>query len=222
MKIYPVIHFKDEEQTLFNAAMAARLGCPGVFVIDMNGRNVDRALQTASDIQRLYPALDVGFNFLGYTPVNALRLSVNAGLRATWTDNCVTHTRVQPAGIHVYPVKDDLAKVPNHKFYGAVAFKYQPTESNPGLAATRMIELGGIPTTSGAATGVAVDIKLLQTIRDAIGESAPLALASGISASNAPAIKHLVSHGLVASSITDDVTELISEAKLIELLKACE
>lgn len=224
MRLFPVIHYLTDAQAMQNARIAADLGCAGVFVIDMHRARPKEALQCALDIAKQLPQLAVGANHLGFTGFAGLERNVKAGLGMTWTDECVTHTQhVQPNDPGLERLVKTLKAEPSHQFFAGVAFKYQPDELNPGLAAKRVLELGGVPTTSGPATGRSAALDKLREIRQAIGPDARLAVASGVTPENAAQFKGLVSDVLVATSVTstDGANTLIRE-KLEALVQAVQ
>lgn len=222
MKIYPVIHYLSDEQAQHNAALAARYGCAGVFLIDMQRRYPKEMLPCALAIADKYPDLKVGVNHLGFTGFAGLERNIKAGLPMSWTDECVTHTQhVTENDPGLDRLKKALASSPGHEFFAGVAFKYQPDEKNAGHAANRILQLGGVPATSGPATGRSAALEKLQEIRSAIGPDARLAVASGVTADNIGQLRTLVTDILVATSITaTDGSELFVAEELLKLVLA--
>ena len=156
-------------------------------------------IRIAQDIKALHPKLKVGVNFLGWKAERALEESLAAGLDATWTDS----PEVDSSGCCA--PADSIAKTldqnPGHLFFGSVAFKYQPDEPNPPLAALNAAKLGMIPTTSGSATGSPPSANKLSSMKSALG-TGPLAAASGIDPSNVGVLGAHLTHILVSTGIS--------------------
>lgn len=213
--VWPVIHLKEGavDLALDNAAIAHRCGCAGVFVIDMEGDN-QQVVPTAKRIRQAHPTLKVGVNLLGVNPLMVLSQSLAAGLDATWTDSPgVTSRNVSSMA---QAIADLLKDHPDHQFFGSVAFKYQPAESDPSAAAHAAARLGMVPTTSGAATGAAPAESKLAAMREALG-GRPLAVASGITPENVEVLGPYLTHILVATGVSDTFHEL-SAPKLQALM----
>jgi uncharacterized protein len=187
-QVWPVIHLAGRELALKNAAIAARCGAAGVFVISMDGRD-DDIDPVAAEIKAEFPDLKVGVNYLTLPASVALIRSMVLGMDATWSDkpgvrsDRITDGAFETAGL--------LAARPQHLFFGSVAFKYQPVDTDPGAAATSALQLGMIPTTSGEATGQAPAVAKLRGMRNALG-AGPLALASGVTPERLSAAMHAV------------------------------
>lgn len=212
MKILPVIHFIDETTTLKNVEIAFAENSYGIFLISMEGN--DRPLiPLAKKIKKIYPNKVIGINLLSLPALEALNLSLEAGLDATWTDGSgVTSQAVSLQAKQI----ETVLKQTQHEFYGSVAFKYQKVDPNPPVAAQKALALGMIPTTSGEATGVAADLGKISNIRQLIGTQ-PLALASGLTPENIHQYKSLITHGLVSTGISEDFYNF-SQTKLKQLM----
>ncbi|WP_087863513.1 hypothetical protein [Comamonas thiooxydans] len=218
MHIIPVIHYLDDQQAIQNATLAYKLGCSGVFLIDMTCTQQAATLKCAGVIRDLFPALAVGVNQLGVPPAVSVEQSAAEKLDMTWTDKCLTHTGNRHA-LSLDQLVRSVQKARPHLAFVGVAFKYQEFEPAPGLAAADAHKYGLIPTTSGPGTGQGVDHKKLEEIRIALPADAPLALASGITAANIASYRPYVTHALVATSVTsDDGSEQIIESALAELM----
>lgn len=213
--VWPVIHLLNVELAIANADIAVRCGCEGVFVIQHDGRDheVD---PVAKQIMERHPTLKVGVNYLSMTADLALEKSLALSAHATWVDNAgVTSRGASPMA---EAISRRLKEHPNHLFFGSVAFKYQRHEPEPGLAALEAVRLGMIPTTSGAGTGMAPEAKKLFDMRQQIGETAPLAVASGITPDNVYELGRFLSHILVATGVSLDFHTL-DEATLARLVQ---
>lgn len=220
-KVLPVIHYLSVQQALDNAALAKRCGCPGVFLISMDGRD-DELDQAIMAVKYRNPDLYVGANFLSQTPLKALHRSLELGIQATWVD----YAGVSGFGPNQQAL--DIAKVldanPGHDFFGAVAFKYQPVEKFPVEAAIVAAKQGMIATTSGAKTGHAPDPAKLRGMREGLNRAfasanyrPALALASGVTPENAHQYLDSTTHFLVSKGISESEHQF-SEEKLRALM----
>lgn len=213
-EVWPVIHLQGRERALHKARIAFRNGCPGVFIISMEGRDEGIA-PIALELKKLYPSKLIGVNYLRSSAEEALRTSLKHGFDATWSDDC---------GVHSDGVSDMAKRIgvllkenPKHLFFGSVAFKYKRIDTKPEVAAAHASALGMIATTSGPMTGVAAPVEKLQALRKALG-SAPLAVASGVTPHNVHEIRGLVTHILVATGISNQLDDF-DETKLHALLR---
>lgn len=200
LKVLPVIHALDVPQCMRNAEIAFDAGADGVFLIQMDGQDEDLEL-FAVHLKGRWPERFIGVNFLSRGPLEALERSLKLELDATWTDKPgVSGSGVSP---QAQMVGARLMENPSHLFFGSVAFKYQAPEPLPVQAAWNAQSLGMIPTTSGEATGRAPDAQKLKAMRCGLG-SGPLALASGLTASNVNALGPYLTHLLVATGVSRD------------------
>lgn len=139
----------------------------------------------------------------------------------TWAD--VQQTRSQAdSWAEARAVKSFLTALPRekaHLFFSAVAFKYQKSEPDPATASWLALEHGFIPTTSGDATGKAADTEKLRLIRESLGETHPLAIASGVTPENAAEHAPYLTHILVATGVSESFHEFDYE-KLCRLRAA--
>lgn len=204
-QIWPVIHLSTMDQALENADIAARCDATGVFVIHMDGRD-DEVDPAAFAIKQRFPQLKVGVNYLSLpAPVAAVR-SIALGMDATWADQPGIRSDKMEAAVDRALVPA-LRQNPAHQFFASVAFKYQPVEPDPGVAAKKALGRGLIPTTSGDATGIAPEVAKLYGIRRVIGRESPLAIASGVSTDNAYELSRFASHILVSTGISKSFHE---------------
>lgn len=196
MIIFPVIHIVSINQCLEQAKIAFECGSSGVFVISMRGFDAT-ALKGAQRIKQQYGDKKVGVNLLLTELTAAVENSLNAGLDMTWADKCGIHNNtVAP---ETRAVRDMLLKHPDHKFFGSIAFKYQPEEKFPVESAMSAKTLGFIPTTSGDSTGSPPSIEKLKPMFEAANL---LAVASGITAENFKTLRPYMSHVLVSTGIS--------------------
>lgn len=203
-----------------NAEIAYDAGCDGVFLIHMDGNN-SRLVPAMREVKDKFPSMKVGLNLLGVNSSFAVTMSIHNGADMTWTDTQVTHTSGTCFPPNLLPVFSSLLTAnPTHQMFCGVAFKHQKQEDNPGKAAQDAINVGLIPTTSGAATGESAEVSKLQAIRAAIGRNKPLAIASGITPDNVHEYLPYVSHILVSTGISKDFYTFDFEA-LYRLVGAC-
>jgi hypothetical protein len=226
MVVYPVIHHKTDDLTILNAKLAFKCGCPGVFVISHNGKDV-QVVDIATKIKRDFPDKRVGINLLSRRAIIALYTGLAYKLDMTWTD--FPGLTSQIISEEARTISKSLSENPGHQFFGSIAFKYQTEEQDPGGAAANAAELGMIPTTSGEATGVAPSLEKLDAIRYTLGvmknlhitARTRLALASGITPENLAAYAPYLSHVLVATGISEDFHHF-SPKKLFALMEVVE
>lgn len=214
-QVWPVIHYDTIPQALANAAIAERCGCPGVFLISMDGRD-DELDQAIMAVKHRFTELKVGGNFLSLSPSAALARCLELGIDATWTDRPGV-TSFGP-NLEALEISKVLEQHPQHKFFGSVAFKYQAPEHSPAQAALAAANLGMIATTSGVATGEAADVKKLSQMKASLS-ALPLALASGVSPENAHLFTPYVDYFLVSTHISESATSpMLSEGRLQALM----
>jgi predicted TIM-barrel enzyme len=97
---------------------------------------------------------------------------------------------------------DLMTEQPELQVFGSIAFKYQPLEADPPLAASNAAGVGMIPTTSGAATGRPPTLEKIVSMSEATGGR--LAVASGMSCENITAFSPHLSHALVSTGVSLD------------------
>jgi predicted TIM-barrel enzyme len=214
VSVMPVIHYASDEQALRNAARAFDAGCAGVFLIEMEGN--DRPLPSvARAVKERWPGLLVGINFLGSGPEEAVLANVALGLDMTWTDAQLTHSSGAPWAL-AGRVREAAARAPGHLVFAGVSFKHQMDEPRPNFAARKAVEFGFVPTTSGAATGVAAPESKIAALRAGLAPDAPLAIASGIDPANVLGFAPFLTHVLVATGVSSSFHEF-DETKLRRL-----
>lgn len=216
MKIYPVIHVKDLKNTIENCEKIFSRKYDGVFLISMDG--FDEIIpDMARQIKNEYPDKFVGINLLQHSPMKALEIAIAMDLDGTWTDNSgVRSNQVTEVAKNISKV---LTENPTHKFFGSVAFKYQPVDPNPPLAAALATNLGMIPTTSGEATGLAAPLDKIAAIKN-YNKNGKLALASGLTPENIDLYKNLIDYALVSTGISEDFHNFSNEKLDLFIAKA--
>lgn len=198
-QVLPVIHVLDVAQAVRNAQLAFDNGADGVFVISMDGRD-DELDGVACHLKSRWPDRFIGVNYLTVAPLAALERSLLFGLDGTWTDK--PGVTSQGAGDQAHLIRELLLRHPKHKFFGSVAFKYQPADLDPAKAAVNAASLGMVPTTSGTATGVAPSVTKVAAMRRALGRHEPLALASGLTPENVGVLALYLTHLLVSTGVS--------------------
>lgn len=195
VEIWPVIHLSTVPAFTFeNARIAERCGCPGVFLISMNGQDamIDPAAQLIRD---MVPGLKIGINMLTETPIDSVKHSIDKGYDATWSDYS-WQSDADDIGLETFGSR--------HKFFAAVAMKGEThDEPLPEFSARKACAFGFIPMTSGSSTGVTAPFEKIEMLRKAIGPDAPLAM-SGVHPPTADRLVPLTTHWLVATAISDD------------------
>jgi len=199
-QLIPVIHHRDVITTLYNAEIAAKVGCEYVSLIQMEGRDnlLDEAFRA---IRKDFPDLKAIINRLSLDPSVSYLVNRSLGANGTWADKCGVHGEFLSQESSA--IATEIVLSPNHKFFGGVAFKYQEHEKYPELAAKTAYDLGFIPTTSGLQTGSAPDIDKIKCMANALPERI-LAVASGITPENVTDFAPYVNYYFVATGISRD------------------
>jgi len=206
--VFPVIHVLDTEQTERNIALAIEGGCPGVFLIN-HDFDVPEFLPIIRAARQTFAEVWIGLNFLavtGKTAFPALADLAAEGTRidAYWADDARIDERRstddQAEAGEIAKVRQDCGW--DGLYFGGTAFKKQ-REVDPasyGTSATLACGFMDVVTTSGVATGRAVDMGKIETFRTHCGET-PLALASGITPENVARYGQSVDAVLVSTGI---------------------
>jgi len=210
-----VIHVISQEQAFANVKIAAEGGADGVFLISHDSEKVSwgALLKIYWEVVRHYPKLWVGLNFLDLSTCDAIE-KTPAKVGGLWVDNMEIQTTT-PAELSNTCKADANFKHWHRKmngkrglFFGSVAFKYQKAVADVGLAARVAIDYTDVIVTSGVATGHSPDISKIVTMRRAIGNHFPLAVASGITPENVGQYCNHVDCFLVATGISKDFNNL--------------
>lgn len=175
----------------------------GAFLIDHRPDSDFTALLRLADAARgSYPEMFLGANFLDLPADEALAVAgAHGAVDAVWTDDAGVGDGTGPLqearAIAAISARHDLLH------FGGVAFKYQRTVPDVGVAARAAVALVDVITTSGPATGQAPDLAKVESMRAAAPDS-PLAIASGITPRNASRYAGVVDAVLVATGISTD------------------
>lgn len=198
-KVYPVIHYLNDQTTIDEAILAKSLGADGVFLISHIGSN-DRLAPLGAKIKVHYPEFKVGLNLLGQSILEAANNVREYDLDMVWGDNCgVSSLGLDEQGIQLKEWKKSHSNI---DMFASVAFKYQKTDFNPPLAAQEALNAGFIPTTSGAGTGKAPSLQKITSMSKAV--NGQLAVASGMTCDNIQEFAPHLSHILVSTGVSKD------------------
>lgn len=214
--VIPVIHVETEKQTRKNAEIAYNSGADGIFLISMNGMNHKDLLQMHDTIRNEYSTWFIGINCLDLKAVSVFN-KINNNVSGVWTDNAHISEWIkeQPTAELIKTAQKNSGY--KGLYFGGVAFKYQEEVKNPALVAKIATKYMDVITTSGIKTGSAPDIAKISIMKEAI-EQHPLAIASGITPENIKSFLPITDAFLVASSITDPLTEEIDVNKIKKLI----
>lgn len=216
MEIIPVIHVVNNEQVFDNVEICKRNGINKIFLID-HCSDGKRSLPSYSEEIRERYGLWVGVNLLGQDIEKLLIKAeewdlLNFKTDAIWSDDGLTHFDMDKL------MDIEYKNTYNGQFFGGLAFKYQKQPDDLNLACQKSKFITDVSVTSGSGTGTAPTKVKIEQIRKYLGTHHPLAIASGVSADNIKSFIGLAQYAMVATSITNPVTEIINEQKLIELI----
>jgi len=225
--VTPVIHVTDLRQTLRNIGHVARLGAPGVFLIN-HDFGVDQFLPILRAARAACPDIWMGVNFLAQTgqvafPVLGDLAREGCQIDACWADDACMDERAatQTAAQAIADTRGQSGW--QGLYFGGVCFKKQrPVDPALNEVSARLARpFMDVVTTSGTATGQATDRGKIADFRRGLGD-APLAIASGVTPDNAADYAADVDCFLVATGINhpgDFYT--IDPARLSALLDLC-
>ncbi len=218
--VLPVIHVETEEQTLNNAQIAHEAGADGVFLISMKGMSHRDLLKMHKTVKKEFATWWIGVNYLDL-PTIAVFENVNNQVSGVWADNAHINEWVKK---QIYAEQISQARKESDwqgLYFGGVAFKYQEKVNNLKKAAQIAKYYMDVVTTSGSQTGSAPDLRKIEIMKEAAGDS-PLAIASGISPENVKSYLKCADCFLVATSLLKPGTENFDPSKvkkLIEIVK---
>lgn len=235
MKIYPVVHVNNIEQSLEQSELAFSSGADGVFLIDHHGHGPETLVLAYNSVRERFPEQFIGLNFLGvpdpvdvYTVTERLKRggAINKAPDALWVDDArgdITSFDDPVSRLEVLAQnrsESDFLK--NIKFFGGTAFKYtidytdDPVEA--AVQANQNEHFIDVITTSGEGTGKAASLEKIRSMKAAIGNNA-LALASGVDANNINSYKPYVDYVLVSTSVeVEPYSGIFDPARLKELI----
>jgi len=201
-QIIPVIHMINQNQVLTNVNTCVDCGIEKVFLINHQS-SWQTLITVANVVKKKYPNLWIGLNLLDMTTEESL--STDFDFDGLWCDATIDS------------ITAEKIRKFNGKFFGGLAFKYQPQPDDIEIACIDAIVSTDVATTSGVGTGQEAELSKIKTIREHLGEH-PMAIASGVSINNIHHYSGVVDYLLVATSITTR-SEMIIGEKLIELIK---
>lgn len=208
--LFAVIHSRVGQEARDNAELAINCGMNGVFFISHGNMHSNAVIEMAKMFKQNHSNIAVGVNLLGERIQSAISESQDAMLDMVWTDETPSENDCRV----IRSFKDNgLWKI---KWYGGVAFKYQPQPEDLTIAAKEAVGVIDVLTTSGVGTGHAPDIEKLKTLSDGFGQR--VAVASGASVENIEAMLPYVGDFLIATSISRDFYTL-DEKKCLALVK---
>lgn len=198
-KILPVIHYLDRVTALAEVDIARTWGADGVFLISHLGDD-DELLNVAWEAKQMHKNFPIGINFLAKGAQAAAVAAIENGLDMVWADNMGVDSRgLNALGEDIKALKKTHPQI---GFFASVAFKYQALEQVPGLAAKNALNAGFIPTTSGAGTGSAPDMRKIISMSQCV--DGRLAVASGMTPENIAMFAPYLSHVLVSTGVSRD------------------
>lgn len=206
--LLPVVHPVSEDEAMNSVGVAVEAGVKGVLLINQ-GMSPDEVLALVMTVRGRFPQLWVGINLLGLFPSEVLRrgLAACAGrLDGIWTDNgdIDEDAPSQPLAQEFVDARRALGW--NGLYFGGVAFKYQRSvlPDNLGRAAAKALPFMDVICTSGPGTGKEAAVDKVVAIREGIGPSGALALASGVTDSNVTDYLPYVDAYLVGTGIEQE------------------
>jgi predicted TIM-barrel enzyme len=224
-RVHVVVHHQQAAFTLAEAEQVVALGADGVFLISHEGRDVELPPLVAELAARWHDARTrrderpvLGMNLLKTQPLLALERAAGVGANALW----VSTPGVTSAGVTAdgQRLAEAMSRWPGIVVFGCVAFKYQPEEPDPPVAAAAALALGMHPTTSGAGTALAPNLSKIEAMSRAVGGR--LAIASGMTPENVARYAPHVSDILVSTGVSRDahhVDRLLLAAFLAEVAR---
>ena len=211
--LFAVIHSRERSEAHSNAELAIKCGMDGVFFISHGDLMPEAIIHIAEAFKKEYPDAMVGVNLLGENLQQALSAVNESTLDMVWTDESPSENDIRV----IKGFRDFGFWKKKTKWYGGVAFKYQPQPDDLTVAAKEAIGVIDVLTTSGVGTGRAPDIEKLKTLAEGFGQR--VAVASGASADNIEAMLPYVGDFLIATSIGKDFYNL-DEEKCLAVVKA--
>lgn len=212
--ILPVVHVVTLQQALDNVGIAKEVGANGIFLINHDVSDQD-LLAIHDSVADSFPDFWTGVNCLGLTPDEVFCV-ISEKVHGVWADN---------AGIEEHTAKQEIAEtvlsiknkhVPNCRYFGGVAFKYQRPVEDLEAACEIAPRYMDVVTTSGRGTGHAADVDKIRRMKKALGEY-PLAIASGVTPENVEDYLPYVDYFLVATGVSKSHTEF-DQLRLRELV----
>ncbi len=204
-RLLPVIHCVDPYteggigHALANTKIALENGADGVFLIGHGMQHGD-LIYIYEQVRKQNPDAWVGVNFLDLTTSNIQKEKLLGAIK-----RCVALSAIWMDALP----EEDLGISPRTEIFAGVAFKGQNSRADGEKLrgeCTRASAYADVATTSGSRTGSPPKIEKLRAIYELLGESTPLAVASGVKEENAAEILLYARDILVSSSISETDT----------------
>lgn len=214
-----VVHANSTEQALEQSKIAFDNGADGIFLINHRIK-ANKLVECYYTVRFQYPDAFIGMNFLDLDAFGALG-KLPEGCDALWMDDALIHSdEPLQRAYDVCDYANSKGQGKTFRTFTSIAFKYQRHEPKPEWAAMRAIELFDVVVTSGPATGSPPEVGKIKAVYESMNRN-PLALASGVDASNVKSYLPYVWTFMVATSISDDNDKLIPEKvrELADLIK---
>jgi hypothetical protein len=197
----PVIHPVSEAIALRSIQTVVEADADGIWLINQ-GMRTPEVLDFIPVVNRLFPKLWIGVNFLGTPPDKMIKCIKDLPVGGIWSDNAGIneYNDEQPDGVEFRLAREQWAW--KGLYFGGVAFKYQrevPEHLLP-VAARKAAPWMDVITSSGPGTGFAASVEKAKALREGAGEH-PIALSSGVSPENIDGFLPYVEAYLVASEI---------------------
>lgn len=216
--VLPVIHVETERQTLLNAEIAKKEGADGVFLISMSGMGHERLSKLHETVRHELGTWWIGVNYLDL-PAEEVFKNLNPGISGVWSDESTIHEEADEQ------IDAEIVKWKRKKskwdglYFGAVAFKYQPSVNDLERSAKIATQYMDVVTTSGTGTGTAPEWDKIARMKTAI-QDFPLAIASGISPENVNNYLDVADCFLVATSLLVPGRDEFIPSKVRDLVQA--
>lgn len=193
------------------AEEAVRRKCAGLFLLSTVDAGDEAVINAALYAKRNYKSLKIGINLLGKSAFEAVNISLDSGLDATWS----THPVINPEiGIEAINIAALLKHHPNHNFFTSVD-AMRKTALDPATAARRAVDLGFIPVANGQDTEAPPPAENIQAISQGI-HGRRLAIAAGLTPNNIRLYSKYITYAIVGPGISEDGA--VSDKKLQQFM----
>ncbi|MFO0881350.1 MAG: hypothetical protein U0840_28960 [Gemmataceae bacterium] len=203
--ILPIVHVTDADQARRNLAVARDGGADGAFLISHGHLSDEELLDLYLDLRIHLQGFWIGINCLGLNLEEMFRRA-GSQVAGVWADDAMIDeaSTDQPAAQRVLEVQQTAGW--QGLYFGGVAFKYQRSVADLGIAARSAAPFMDVVTTSGPGTGQAALPSKVRKMKEALG-SHPLGLASGVTPENVTDYLPWVDCFLVSTGISYTMDE---------------
>jgi len=202
--VLPVIHVKNMEQAAENISIAQETGADGAFIIAHGSMAAINLIKIHQELCIHFPDFWIGANFLDLMLHEVFDM-IPPEMPGVWVDNASLDNNDLSSAMIAQHIKElQMEKKWKGLYFGGFAFKYQRQPENLIKSAILATEFVDVITTSGPGTGQAASVEKIATIRSAVGDYFPIAIASGITPAN---VKDYMPHAncfLVATGINKE------------------